>query len=141
MCPSQQLFAYQGRQQSFWCKNRYAVWQAQAADGVLAEEVGIEESYRARGGVQLTPFELNVADYEENRHFFLSQYFRSHYDAWMQKLPNLTTGITINRVEVVGNQRDRNTTNTRNIIALTDLGENQKREQPDVGGQRNDGAG
>ena len=79
---------------------------------------------------QLTPFELNVADYEENRHFFLSQYFRSHYDAWMQKLPNLLTGITINRVEIWVTNKTGTTTNTRNIIALTDLGENEKVSNP-----------
>ena len=93
---------------------------------VASQKKSASKSVSTRGGVQLTPFELNVADYEENRHFFLSQYFRNHYDAWMQKLPNLTTGITINRVEVWVTNKTGNTTNTRNIVALTDLGENQK---------------
>ena len=97
---------------------------------VASQKKSASKSVSTRGGVQLTPFELNVADYEENRHFFLSQYFRSHYDAWMQKLPNLTTGITINRVEVWVTNKTGNTTNTRNIVALTDLGENQKLSNP-----------
>lgn len=97
---------------------------------VASQKKSSSKSVSTRGGVQLTPFELNVADYEENRHFFLSQYFRSHYDAWMQKLPNLTTGITINRVEVWVTNKTGNTTNTRNIVALTDLGENQKLSNP-----------
>lgn len=97
---------------------------------VASQKKSASKSVSTRGGVQLTPFELNVADYEENRHFFLSQYFRNHYDAWMQKLPNLTTGITINRVEVWVTNKTGNTTNTRNILALTDLGENQKLSNP-----------
>ena len=97
---------------------------------VASQKKSSSKSVSTRGGVQLTPFELNVADYEENRHFFLSQYFKSHYDAWMQKLPNLTTGITINRVEVWVTNKTGNTTNTRNIVALTDLGENQKLSNP-----------
>lgn len=97
---------------------------------VASQKKSASKSVSTRGGVQLTPFELNVADYEENRHFFLSQYFRNHYDAWMQKLPNLTTGITINRVEVWATNKTGNTTNTRNIVALTDLGENQKLSNP-----------
>lgn len=97
---------------------------------VASQKKSASKSVSTRGGVQLTPFELNVADYEENRHFFLSQYFRNHYDAWMQKLPNLTTGITINRVEVWVTNKTGNTTNTRNIVALTDLGENQKLNNP-----------
>ena len=97
---------------------------------VASQKKSSSKSVSTRGGVQLTPFELNVADYEENRHFFLSQYFRTHYDAWMQKLPNLTTGITINRVEVWVTNKTGNTTNTRNIVALTDLGENQKLSNP-----------
>ena len=97
---------------------------------VASQKKSSSKSVSTRGGVQLTPFELNVADYEENRHFFLSQYFRNHYDAWMQKLPNLTTGITINRVEVWVTNKTGNTTNTRNIVALTDLGENQKLSNP-----------
>ena len=97
---------------------------------VASQKKSASKSVSTRGGVQLTPFELNVADYEENRHFFLSQYFRNHYDAWMQKLPNLTTGITINRVEVWVTNKTGNTTNTRNIVALTDLGENLKLSIP-----------
>ena len=93
---------------------------------VLSQKKSASKSVSSKGGVQLTPFELDVADYEENRHFFLSRYFRDHYDAWMQKLPNLTTGITINRVEIWVTNKTGNTTNTRNIVALTDLGETSK---------------
>ena len=90
---------------------------------VFSQKKSTTSSVSSKGGVQLTPFELNVAEYEENRHFFLAQYFREHYDAAMQKLPNLMTGIQITRVEVWVTNKSGTTANTRNIIALTDLGE------------------
>lgn len=92
---------------------------------VFSQKKSSTTSVSSKGGVQLTPFEINVADYEENRHFFLAQYFREHYDAAMQQLPNLTTGIQITRVEVWVTNKTGTTANTRNIIALADLGESR----------------
>ena len=92
---------------------------------VFSQKKSSTTSVSSKGGVQLTPFEINVADYEENRHFFLAQYFREHYDAAMQQLPNLTTGIQITRVEVWVTNKTGNTANTRHIIALADLGESR----------------
>ena len=97
---------------------------------VASQKKSASKSVSSKGGVQLTPFEINVADYEENRHFFLSRYFRNHYDEWMQKLPNLVTGITINRVEIWVTNKTGTTANTRNIVALTDLGETSKISNP-----------
>ena len=97
---------------------------------VASQKKSASKSVSSKGGVQLTPFEINVADYEENRHFFLSRYFRNHYDEWMQKLPNLVTGITINRVEIWVTNKSGTTANTRNIVALTDLGETSKISNP-----------
>ena len=88
---------------------------------VVSQKKSASKSVSSKGGVQLTPFEIDATDYEDNRHFFLSQYFRNKYDAAMKTLPNLTTGITINRVEVWVTNKQGTTTNTRNIIALTDL--------------------
>lgn len=97
---------------------------------VASQKKSASKSVSSKGGVQLTPFEINVADYEENRHFFLSRYFRNQYDRWMQKLPNLVTGVTINRVEIWVTNKTGTTANTRNIVALTDLGETSKISNP-----------
>ncbi len=97
---------------------------------VASQKKSTTTSVSSKGGVQLTPFEINVANYEENMHFFLSQYFRSKYDAAMRTLPNMTTGVTINRVEVWVTNKTGTATNTRNIVALTDLGENKKVSNP-----------
>ncbi len=97
---------------------------------VASQKKSSSKSVTSQGGKQLTPFEISAADYEENRHFFLAQYFRNRYDAAMRTLPNLTTGVTINRVEIWVTNKSGTTTNTRNIVALTDLGENQTVSNP-----------
>ena len=101
---------------------------------VLSQKKSSNKSVSSRGGKQLTPFEIDAAEYEENRHFFLSQYFRDHYDDAMKSLPNLKTGITINRVEVWVTNKSGTTSNTRNIVALTDLGENERVSRTDLWG-------
>ncbi len=93
---------------------------------IVSQKKSSSKSVSSKGGVQLTPFEFDAADYEENRHFFLSQYFREKYDGAMKTLPNVMTGITINRVEIWVTNKSGTTSNTRNIVALTDLGENTK---------------
>lgn len=90
---------------------------------VASQKKSSSSSVSSQGGKQLTSFEFGAADYEENRHFFLSQYFRNHYDAGMKTLPNLTTGVSISRVEIWVTNKNGTTTNTRDIVALTDLGE------------------
>ena len=93
---------------------------------VVSQKKSTTKSVSTKGGTQTTPFEIDVADYEENRHFFLAHYFRSIYDKAMSTLPNLTTGVKINRVEVWVTNKTATTANTRNIVAFTDLGENQR---------------
>ena len=90
---------------------------------VASQKKSSSKSVSSKGGKQFTPFEIDAANYEENRHFFLSQYFHDHYDAAMKTLPNLTTGVNINRVEIWVTNKTATTTNTRDIVALTDLGE------------------
>ena len=101
---------------------------------VASQKKSSTHSVSSQGGVQLTPFEINVANYEDNRHFFLSHFFREKYDQAMKSLPNLTTGVRINRLEIWVTNKSGVTTNTRNIIALTDLGENTKISNPTLWG-------
>ena len=93
---------------------------------VLSQKKSTTKSVSSKGGTQTTNYEIDAADYEENRHFFLSQFFRQQYDKAMSTLPNLTTGVKINRVEVWVTNKTGTTSNTRNIVAFTDLGENSR---------------
>ncbi|MBQ0074324.1 MAG: cell surface protein SprA [Prevotella sp.] len=90
---------------------------------VVSQKKSSSTSVASQGGVQMTPFEINVANYEENRHFYFGFYFRDRYDAWMRTLPNVTTGIKINRVEIWVTNKNGQTSNTRDILAFPNLGE------------------
>ena len=97
---------------------------------VISQKKSSSQSVSSKGGVQLTDFEFSADNYDENRHFFLSQYFRTHYDANMAQLPNIVSGITINRVEIWVTNKTGVTSNTRNIVAFTDLGEHDHISNP-----------
>lgn len=90
---------------------------------MVAQKKSAAQNVNSRGGVQLNDFEFSAADYDENRHFFLAHYFRDHYDGWMTQLPNVLSGVKINRIEVWITNTSAVTDNTRNLVALTDLGE------------------
>ena len=90
-----------------------------------SQKKSVSKTVRSQGGSQLTSFEISADDYEANRHFFLGHFFRDNYDRWMQNLPNITSGVTINRIEVWVTNKNNTTTNTRNIVAFADLGESQ----------------
>ena len=93
---------------------------------MIAQKKTAAQTVNSRGGVQLTDFEFSASDYDENRHFFLAHFFRNHYDQWMSQLPNVLSGVTINRIELWVTNKNGATNNTRNIVALNDLGESQK---------------
>ena len=93
--------------------------------GVVSRKNSSSSSVKSSGGNQLTPFEISATNYEKNRHFFLSHFFRDNYDRSMAQLPNITSGIKINRVEVWVTNKTGATNNTRNIVAFADLGESR----------------
>lgn len=79
-----------------------------------------------KGGVQTTEFQIGAADYDANRHFFLSQYFYEHYDDFCSKLPYVSSGINITRIEVWITNKTQKFDESRNFVAFMDLGENSR---------------
>ncbi|WP_235689717.1 T9SS outer membrane translocon Sov/SprA [Fulvivirga lutea] len=79
------------------------------------------------GGVQGRQFELQASNYDENRHFFLSQFFRENYESWLSTIPNINSGVNITRVEVYVVNRNNDTQTTRNILGMMDMGESRQR--------------
>ena len=90
---------------------------------VVSQKKSASASATSKGGKQTTPFEFSATNYEENRHFFLSHFFRERYDDNMKTLPTIGSGITIKRIEIWVTNKSASTENNRNIIALADLGE------------------
>ena len=90
---------------------------------VVSQKKSSTTSVNSQGGMQLTDFEIDVNNYDENRHFFLAHYFRDRYDDNMRNLPNIMSGVKINRIEVWVTNKSAVTTNTRDIVAFTDMAE------------------
>lgn len=90
---------------------------------IVSYQESESQNITVQGGAQTNDFTLNCLDYEENRHFFLSQYFRDHYEEALSTLPTVTSSVNIIKIEVWVTNTNTATQNTRNILALTDLGE------------------
>jgi cell surface protein SprA len=94
---------------------------------IASQQKGESSVIEVKGGAQLTDFEIYADEYEANRHFFLSQYFRDTYDNALKTLPIVTSGINIERIEVwVTNKTSRfEEGSNRNIVSFMDLAENK----------------
>ena len=90
---------------------------------LVSQQNSESQSVSSKGGAQTTNFEVGIDTYDENRHFFLSYYFRDHYEESMAALPYVASGVTINRIEVWVTNKRGNYDEARNIVALADLGE------------------
>ncbi len=90
---------------------------------VVSQKKSASKSVSSKGGSQTTNFEISAVDYEENRHFWLSHFFRDNYDRWMRTLPTIASGVTLKRVELWVTNKSASTQNNRNLIAFVDLGE------------------
>lgn len=75
------------------------------------------------GGAQTQEFYFKADEYEDNKHFFIAQYFRDHYNEAMATLPVVSSPIVITKIEVWRTTVGAATQENRNIIAFTDLGE------------------
>ncbi|MCF2604043.1 cell surface protein SprA [Parabacteroides distasonis] len=93
---------------------------------LFAQQESESKTVSSKGGVQTKPFEIKVDEYDENRHFFLSHYFRDNYDKFMESLPTITSGIEISRIEVWITNKRSSYDQSRNIVAFTDLAENNQ---------------
>ena len=92
---------------------------------VVSQKRSASKNVSTKNGASTTNFEISAADYELNRHFYLSHYMREQYGTWMLSLPTIRSGINITRIEVWVTNKTGATTNTRNIVAMASLGENQ----------------
>src|SRR5690606_10702532 len=57
-------------------------------------------------------------------------YFRNNYDNALKTLPIVNSRVNVTRIEVWVTNTNNTTTDTRNIVALTDLGETSVLENP-----------
>ncbi len=112
----------QGAQSLFGVKTQLQFGKT-TITGVFSEQKSETRTVTAEGGATVTDFELFALDYDENRHFFLSHYFRDNYDRALQQYPFINSNVQISRMEVWITNRTSQTNNVRNIVALQDIGE------------------
>lgn len=90
---------------------------------VFSSQRGKKSEIDVAGGAQTSTFEIKGDDYEANKHYFLSHYFRNQYDFAMTSLPNPNSPVNITRIEVWVTNTTNATDDTRNFLAFSDLGE------------------
>ncbi len=96
-----------------------------SVSAIFSEQKSESKTLSIQGGAQTTKFNFKADEYEENRHFFLAQYFRDHYNDAFKQLPLITSDVNIIKIEVWRTNIGAPTTDNRNIVGLTDLGEGQ----------------
>ncbi|MDA3615838.1 cell surface protein SprA [Chitinophagaceae bacterium LY-5] len=93
--------------------------------GAIANQRSQRQTQNYQGGASVNTFDKKMDDYDENKHFLLGHYFRNNYNKVMSSLPFVQSQVNIMRLEVWVTNRTGQTTNSRNIVALADLGERQ----------------
>ncbi len=94
------------------------------ATALVSQQNSESRSVSSKGGAQTTQFSINADDYDQNRHYFLSHYFRENYDRFAARLPYVASGIQITRIEVWVTNKNSRFEQARNLVAFMDLGEN-----------------
>jgi cell surface protein SprA len=90
---------------------------------VFSEQQSESRTVQAAGGATINDFDFFSLDYDENRHYFLSHYFRDNYDTSLQNYPFINNNIQITRAEVWITNRGNRTQDVRNLVAIQDIGE------------------
>ncbi len=91
---------------------------------VFSHQKSQSSTINIQGGAQVQEFEVDITDYDANRHFFLSHFFRENYNNALKDLPYINSGIRIEQIEVwITNKTSNFTSDNRHVLALMDLGE------------------
>ena len=95
------------------------------ATALVSQQNSESKTVNTRGGAQTTEFSINADQYDQNRHYFLAQYFRDNYDRFAAHLPYVSSGIKITRIEVWITNKNGKFDQSRNLVSFMDLGENR----------------
>jgi len=90
---------------------------------VASQQKSERDEITLQGGSQFQEFEVAADEYDDNRHFFLTQFNRDHYEEALAQLPQIRTLFTIQNLQVWVTDTRNATENIRDIVAIADLGE------------------
>ena len=111
-----------GSQSLFGIKTQLKFGRA-TVTAIFSEQESETQNISVQGGAQTTEYSLKADDYEENKHFFISQYFRDQYESALSTLPIIASNVKITKIEVWVTNIGAATTENRNIVAFSDLAE------------------
>lgn len=112
----------QGSQSLFGVKTQMQFGRLMVTS-VYSQQRGKVTETEVSGGAQITKFDIQGDNYEVNKHFFLSQFFRSNYDGWLSGLPVISSPAIVTRVEVWVTNRTGAFEGVRDVLGIQDLGE------------------
>lgn len=90
---------------------------------VFSQQNSESKTIVAQAGASIQEFELNTTDYDNDRHFFLSQFFIDNYANSLKNYPLISSQVNITRIEVWVTNRTASTEDFRSIVAFSDIGE------------------
>lgn len=99
---------------------------------VLSNQKSQKQNLMLKGGTQVQDYNLRADEYEDNRHFLLAQYFRNNFNSAMSNLPVIKSLVNITRLEVWVTNKTGATTQTRDIVGLMDLAEQEPYNKDDI---------
>ena len=112
----------QGSQSLFGVKTQMQFGRLMVTS-VYSQQRGKITETEISGGAQVTKFDIQGDNYEVNKHFFLTQFFRSNYNSWMSGLPIISSPVIVTRAEVWVTNRTGAFEGVRDVLGLQDLGE------------------
>lgn len=115
-----------GAQSLFGIKSKFQFGKTNIT-AVFSQQNSESTVVNAESGANIQEFNLRATDYDDDRHFFLSQYFRENYARSLKNYPLTSSPINITRIEVWITNRNASVDNFRNIVALADIGETETR--------------
>lgn len=93
--------------------------------GIFSQQRSQQREITIKNGAQESEFALKADEYEDNQHYFLAQYFRENFNRAMALAPIITTDVNITQIEVWISNRSNSVDDSRDVLALMDLGEYQ----------------
>ena len=96
---------------------------------LVSQQNSEAQTVSSKGGAQMSKFDIAGDAYDENRHFFLSYFFRDNFEHAMSSVPYISSGAQINKIEVWITNKRGNYDQARNIVAFADLGESSAHSQ------------
>ncbi|TDM00529.1 MAG: cell surface protein SprA [Flavobacteriaceae bacterium] len=91
---------------------------------VVSQQQSQSQRVMVENGSVVNKFKISAVDYQDNQHYFLSQYFRNQYDSALKNYPLVASSVQISKIEVwIIDRGNSDLKNQRTIASIYDLGE------------------